>query len=175
MIHGENATTVTSGVSIFNIGNDIKLDVKLTNKGKFKYQKFLPLINPEYPEKMIFFSFDVVNDDDAIIIFMSPDGFDINNPVNFTLYTFYFSDDNYPTSVSFDFKKRIKMTDWEKIGFKIFIDQGKFGKGTCYLGIKPETGIVCMIYTCSKYCFISHLHRNMSMRAVCTYIKQLTV
>ena len=90
---------------------------------------------------MIFFTFDVVNDDDAAIIFMNPDGFDINNPANFTLYTFYVSGDTYPTSSSYDFIKTVAMTDWESIGFKVFLEQGLCPKGTCYLGVKPETGM----------------------------------
>lgn len=141
-IYGQNASSLTSGVSTFDMGDDIKLDVKLANNGNFKYQKFIPLINPQYPEKMIFFTFDVVNDDDAAIIFMNPDGFDINNPVNFTLYTFYVRCDTFPTSSTYDFMKIVGMRDWENIGFKIFLEQGTCPKGNCYLGVKPEQGMI---------------------------------
>lgn len=71
---------------------------------------------------MIFFIFDVINDDDVVIIFMNSDGFDINNFVNFILYMFYVSGDTFLILLIYDFMKIVGMCDWENIGFKIFFE-----------------------------------------------------
>lgn len=71
---------------------------------------------------MIFFIFDVINDDDVVIIFMNLDGFDINNFVNFILYMFYVSGDMFLMLLIYDFMKIVGMCDWENIGFKIFFE-----------------------------------------------------
>lgn len=139
-IYGENASMVTSSVPVVEIPPTLWVDSKVPNVGDPQFKKYIPLINPRYSEQMIYFTFDVVNDGDAGLIYLKPDGFDLSSE-NVLLYSFYFSSATFPTSDVHDYKKVLKVRDWTRYGFKVFLPGGICGKGLCYLGIKPLKGI----------------------------------
>ncbi|XP_062613252.1 location of vulva defective 1-like [Saccostrea cucullata] len=116
---------------------NITVDTKVPNDGKLYFKRYIPLINPQYSEQMIYFTFDIINDGDAAIIFFKPDGFDISIHKTTELYSFFFSSVTFPTSKSY--KKDLGVRDWTRFGYKIFLKEGVCGKGICYLGIKPLT------------------------------------
>lgn len=89
---------------------------------------------------MIFFTFDVTNDGDSVIIYFKPDDYDRTRHRDLPLYSFYFRADTFPTLAKFDLKKTLEVGDWTEYGFKIFIQSGVCEKGICYLGIKPLKG-----------------------------------
>lgn len=109
------------------------------------YKKYTPLMNQAYPEKMIYFTYDVINDGDASIIYIKPDGFQESSQRKEILYSFFFSSETFPTTVNFDYRKDLGIRDWTMYGFKVFLPEGICGKGVCYLGIKPLTGILFSI------------------------------
>lgn len=102
-------------------------------------------MNPAFSEQMIFFSFDVINDEDAGLLYLKPDDLDMSNQGNNTLYSFYFCSTTFPTSSRYDYIKELGIRDWTNYGFKVFLPGGVCGKGICFLGIKPLTGI-CKIF-----------------------------
>lgn len=119
---------------------NISVDARIPNKAFLEYKKYIPLINPAYPEQMIFFTFDVTNDGDSVIIYFKPDDYDRTRHRDLPLYSFYFRADTFPTLTKFDLKKTLEVGDWTEYGFKIFIQSGVCEKGICYLGIKPLKG-----------------------------------
>lgn len=109
-------------------------------------------MNPAFSEQMIFFSFDVINDGDAGLIYLNPDGLDMSNHENKTFYSFYFCSTTFPTSTRYDYIKDLGMRDWTNYGFKVFLPGGVCRKGICFLGIKPLTGMI-ITFVLKKICF----------------------
>jgi hypothetical protein len=140
-IYGENASMVTSAVPVVEVPQEFSVDSKVPNVGNPQFKKYIPLINPQYSEHMIYFTFDVINDGDAGLIYLKPDGFDLSGD-DVLLYSFYFSSATFPTSGVYDYKKVLNVRDWTKYGFKVFLPGNVCGKGLCYLGIKPLKGIL---------------------------------
>ncbi|XP_062608038.1 polycystin-1-like protein 2 [Saccostrea cucullata] len=138
-IYGENATKATSSVPVMNIPQNISVDTNIPNKGNLEFKRYIPLINPQYSEPMIYFTFEVINKRDAVLIYIKPDGFDFLGHQKVPLYSFYFSSDTFPTSNVFDYKKVLGVEDWTGYGFKVFLPGGICVKELCYLGIKPLT------------------------------------
>ena len=124
-----------------DIHENITVDSNIPNNGRAEFKKYIPLINPEFSENMVYFTFDVVNDGDTALIYIKPDGFDVSNQRNLEIYSFYFSFTTFPTSMNYDYKKDLGIRDWTTYGFKMFLPVGVCGKGVCYLGIKPLTGM----------------------------------
>lgn len=89
---------------------------------------------------MIFFTFDVTNDGDSVILYFKPDDYDVARHQDLPLYSFYFRTDTFPTLSKFDLKKTLNVRDWTEYGFKIFLQSGVCEKGICYLGIEPLKG-----------------------------------
>lgn len=52
------------------------MDFNVLNIGKFVYKRYIFLMNLVYLEKMIYFIFDLINDEDVSIIYIKFDGFD---------------------------------------------------------------------------------------------------
>ncbi|XP_061167212.1 polycystin-1-like protein 2 [Saccostrea echinata] len=157
-IYGENASEVTSSVPVMEFPPNITVDSKVPNEGKLEFKKYIPLINPQYSEQMIYFTFDIINYGDAAIIYFKPDGFDFSSQMTTQLYSFYFSTVTFPTSIVFNYKKVLGVRDWTRFGFKVFLKEGVCGKGICYLGIKPLAA--------SR---IEHISRSRKRRAAETF------
>ncbi|XP_062621693.1 uncharacterized protein LOC134283266 [Saccostrea cucullata] len=138
-IYGENASKAISSVPVIDIPQNISVDSNIPNKGNLEFKRYIPLINPQYSEQMIYFAFEMTNDEDAGIIYIKPDGFDFLAHQKVPLYSFYFSSATFPTSSVFGLKKVLGVRDWTKYGFKVFLPGDICGKGLCYLGIKPLT------------------------------------
>ncbi|XP_062607984.1 uncharacterized protein LOC134269791, partial [Saccostrea cucullata] len=138
-IYGENATKATSSVPVINIPQNISVDTNIPNKGNLEFKRYIPLINPRYPEQMIYFAFEIINGGDAVLIYIKPDEFDFLGHQEVPLYSFYFSSATFPKSDLFDYKKVLGVDDWTGYGFKVFLPGGICGEGLCYLGIKPLT------------------------------------
>ena len=141
-IYGENASVATSSVPVIKIPQNVSVDSNVPNIGKPVYKRYIPLMNPAYSEKMIYFTYDVTYDGDASIIYMKPDGFHESFKKNKTFYSFFFSSKTFPTTSNFEYRKVLGIRDWTKYGFKVFLPGGICGKGACFLGIKPQTGIL---------------------------------
>lgn len=139
-IYGENSSIATS--SVIKIEQNIIINSSVPNIGIATYKNYTPLMNPAYPEKMIYFTYDVTYDGDASIIYMKPDGFHESFKKNKTFYSFFFSSKTFPTTSNFEYRKVFGIRDWTKYGFKVFLPGGICGKGACFLGIKPQTGIL---------------------------------
>nr|XP_034336032.1 polycystic kidney disease protein 1-like 2 [Crassostrea gigas] len=136
-IYGENSSIATS--SVIKIEQNIIINSSVPNIGIATYKNYTPLMNPAYPEKMIYFTYDVTYDGDASIIYMKPDGFHESFKKNKTFYSFFFSSKTFPTTSNFEYRKVLGIRDWTKYGFKVFLPGGICGKGACFLGIKPQT------------------------------------
>jgi hypothetical protein len=131
---------VTSHVPIVEVPQDLWVHSKVPNVANLQFKKYIPLINLQYSEHMIYFTFDVINDGDAALIYLKPDEFDMSGD-DVLVYSFYFSSTTFPTSVVYDHKKVLNAKDdWTKYGFKVFLPANFCGKGLCYLGIKPLNG-----------------------------------
>lgn len=141
-IYGGNSSLATSRVPIIKVPINISVDAKVPNQEQLQYKRYVPLMNPQYPEQMIFFTFDMMNDGDSAILYFKPDDFDITRHQDILLYSFYFRTKTFPTSKIFDFQKILNVRDWTEYGFKIFLPGGICGKGICYLGIEPLKGKV---------------------------------
>lgn len=144
LIYSYNASSLTSDVLVSNFGNGTVVDVKLENKGIRKPYKFTPLYSDNLDEKITHFYFDVENDDDAILIYLKPEDFDINDIENRTMYWVYVSQESFPTTSSVMNKGhfRSSVRNWDsELGYKIFVPAKVCPSGICYLGIKPIEGI----------------------------------
>lgn len=144
-IYGENASVATSSVPVIKIPQNVSVDSNVPNIGKPVYKRYIPLMNPAYSEKMIYFTFDLINDEDASIIYIKPDGFDKTSQRNMTLYSFFFSSKTFPKATNFDYLKVLGVRDWTDYGFKVFLPGGICRKGNCFLGIQPHAGIISLV------------------------------
>lgn len=141
-IYGNNASSLTSDVFVSDFGNETIVDVTLKNKGTRIPYKFSPLYSQYVDEKITHFYFDVTNDDDAILIYLKPEGFDVNSIENRTMYWVYVSPKPFPTTSTSEnrvYKKlETAIRNWDsELGYKMFAPANVCPKGICYLGIKP--------------------------------------
>uniref|UniRef100_K1RBF9 Carbohydrate sulfotransferase n=1 Tax=Magallana gigas TaxID=29159 RepID=K1RBF9_MAGGI len=142
LIYGNNASSLTSDVFVSDFGNETIVDVTLKNKGTRIPYKFSPLYSQYVDEKITHFYFDVTNDDDAILIYLKPEGFDVNSIENRTMYWVYVSPKPFPTTSTSEnrvYKKlETAIRNWDsELGYKMFAPANVCPKGICYLGIKP--------------------------------------
>ncbi|XP_061167320.1 uncharacterized protein LOC133176179 [Saccostrea echinata] len=134
--HSE-ASAVTSKVTSVVVSGDIRPDVKFKNTGSIQYQDYIPKMDPNDPEKIIYITFTMKNEGDAAVAYIRPHGMDPGVQSTHSLYTLYLGDVTYPRSSSHDFSKTLTINDWTDYGFKTFIRQGLCHKGSCYIGLKP--------------------------------------
>lgn len=141
-VYGKEAVSITTDVASFQVDDTIDIDVKLPNRGTPVFKDYIPLINPRLPDKFIHFTFEVINDQDAAIVYIKPHNMDLSGAnSSMTLYKLYIRSDTHPTSLIFDFKHSVSVLDNTKHGFKIFIPAGRCKKGNCYMALEPEEGI----------------------------------
>ncbi|XP_061173587.1 uncharacterized protein LOC133182755 [Saccostrea echinata] len=142
LIFGENASSLTSDVFVYDFGDETVMDVKLRNRGKPQPYDFSPLYSPSIGELITHFYFDVMNDDDAILIYIKPHNFLEDISSERLLYRLFISPKPFPTTTSFrpgrDYQTETAIRNWDtELGYKIFVPNGFCLKGVCYMGIKP--------------------------------------
>ncbi|CAC5377683.1 PKD1L2 [Mytilus coruscus] len=95
--------------------------------------------DPEDPEPMLYFRFEVLDNHDASITYIKLEG-DIPEDM-YIIYTAYFMSETYPTSTEYDYKYEVTINDMEEMGLKVIAPVGTLKQGQCFLALQPKPHI----------------------------------
>ena len=131
-------------------GNKIEmpLNMRIGNEGVSYFKEHMPIYYPDDPDQMMYFIFKLHSDSDSIIVYLKLDD-DIMVSINKRdLYMVYAKAGTRPTSSDYDFKTIIQATDFEEIGFKVFVPGGIMTKGDINIALKAIEGklFISLIY-----------------------------
>ncbi|XP_069123241.1 polycystin family receptor for egg jelly-like [Argopecten irradians] len=143
--HGVDASKITSkGIMVAIKRSDgtrknVSMDMQISNQGVAFSKRYKPTYLKDDPDKMLYFAFDVLSEDDAIIFYILPDNF---NPFDFDsygLYDIYARNAEYPNTKQFDWSYSMNIRDWvdRDVGFKIFIPERFLKAGKAFVALKP--------------------------------------
>lgn len=117
------------------------LNMKIRNHAETHFAEYKPFIDPEDPDKMMYFKLYIEEDSTAMILYLKLEDSVMESIRASELYTFYAKSGTQPSSVDYDFKTVIKASSYETFGFKVFIREDALKKGDIFVALKPMEGI----------------------------------
>ncbi|OWF39370.1 Polycystic kidney disease protein 1-like 2 [Mizuhopecten yessoensis] len=143
--HGVGASKLTSkGIMVAIKQSDgtrknISMDMQISNEGVAFSKRYQPLYLPDDPDQMLYFVFNILSEDDAVLLYIQPDNFNPFDYSSYGLYEVYARYNQYPSTSTFDWSYSMNIRDWidDQDGFKIFIPEKSLQAGKVYVALKP--------------------------------------
>lgn len=140
-MYGNNSNSLTSPIISVNLEGNVAPIVKFKSElPAYRYmQRYEPIKMPYDSEGFMYFSIEVNNNDDTILLYLKPENI---FKAGQALYTVFVQKDKYPRDRegNYGWKSRFSVRDWTTDGFKMIIPPYICDKGTCYIGIQPNKG-----------------------------------
>ena len=119
---------------------EIPLNMRIGNEGVSYFKEHMPIYYPDDPEQMMYLKLKLNSDSDSIIVYLKLDD-DVMESINKRdLYKMYAKAGTRPTSSDYDFTTIIQATDFEEIGYKVFVPGGIMTKGDIIVALKAIEG-----------------------------------
>ncbi|XP_033737918.1 polycystic kidney disease protein 1-like 2 [Pecten maximus] len=118
---------------------NVSMDMQISNEGVAFAKRYQPIYLKDDPDQMLYFVFDVLSDEDAVMFYILPDNFNPFQYDSYGLYDVYARNDEYPSTTTFDWSYSMNIRDWvnDNVGFKIFIPETFLKAGKVYIALKP--------------------------------------
>ncbi|XP_060073681.1 polycystin-1-like protein 2 [Ylistrum balloti] len=143
--HGTGSTQITSkGIMIAIKQSDgtrknVTMDMQISNEGVAFAKRYQPIYLKDDPDQMLYFMFNVMSGDDAVLFYIQPDNFNPFDFASYGLYDVFARSFEYPSTSTFDWSYSMNIRDWvdDQSGFKIFIPARVLKAGKGYVALKP--------------------------------------
>lgn len=118
-------------------------EVTLKNEGIAHFTDYENGIDPDDPDQMVYYKFNVGSNNDASVIYVKVKG-EIPNDVP-VIFTAYFKSGTLPTSEYYDYTYDVTFHDLDDVGYKIFVPSGIHKSGKCVMAFQPKSYIPAVI------------------------------
>ena len=119
--------------------------MKIENDGVTYYKEFDTSIFDDERDGMMHFRVQLQDQNDAVIAYLRPQGFDETTTETYNL-TLLASSRLSSTIEVYQFEELISPLNWTPYGFKVFIPSGTFPQGDVVLSLKSEMGKLLKSY-----------------------------
>lgn len=118
-------------------------EVTLKNEGVAHFTDYENGIDPDDPDQMVYYNFNVGSNNDALVIYVKIKG-EIPNDVP-VIFTAYFKSGTSPSSGYYDYTYDVTFGDLDDVGYKMFVPSGIIKSGKCVMAFQPKSYIPAVI------------------------------